>query len=250
MSREVKRVALDFDWPLNKVWKGFVLPDELRGSKCPDCDGGQTHAGWWLYQLCYRIGMLADDIRDQERGKPLHPWLAKDSYPHGHWNDNRQFVVDRPSVEIRELLDKLLGDRPRDVFSSYASDAGYGLYKILLEKAGLDHVEWSRCKTCQGGGTLEIYEGQAAEAEAWEQYEPPTGEGWQLWESVSEGSPITPVFTTAEGLARHLVALPDVLGPGGGSLSFEAALKFVQKDGWIPSGINGLAGAQLIEMEF
>jgi len=34
-------------------------------------------------------------------------------------------------------------------------------------------------------------------------YDPPTGEGWQLWETVSEGSPLTPVCATAEELARY-----------------------------------------------
>lgn len=31
--------------------------------------------------------------------------------------------------------------------------------------------------------------------------EPPRGEGWQLWETTSEGSPTSPVFKTAEELA-------------------------------------------------
>lgn len=31
-------------------------------------------------------------------------------------------------------------------------------------------------------------------------YEPPTGEGFQLWETVSEGSPISPVFESLEEL--------------------------------------------------
>lgn len=31
--------------------------------------------------------------------------------------------------------------------------------------------------------------------------DPPTGDGFQLWESTSEGSPISPVFVSAEGLA-------------------------------------------------
>ena len=26
MGRELKRVPLDFDWPLNKPWEGFVNP--------------------------------------------------------------------------------------------------------------------------------------------------------------------------------------------------------------------------------
>ncbi len=34
-----------------------------------------------------------------------------------------------------------------------------------------------------------------------ERSEPPEGEGWQLWETVSEGSPVSPVFESAEQLA-------------------------------------------------
>jgi hypothetical protein len=52
---------------------------------------------------------------------------------------------------------------------------------------------------------VEAYEGQRAEAEAWQSTDPPAGEGWQLWETVSEGSPVTPVFPTADGLISHLV---------------------------------------------
>ena len=33
---------------------------------------------------------------------------------------------------------------------------------------------------------------------------PPTGEGWQLWENVTEGSAVSPVFATAEELAEWL----------------------------------------------
>ncbi|HEY2088616.1 MAG TPA: hypothetical protein VGH54_21675 [Mycobacterium sp.] len=58
-----------------------------------------------------------------------------------------------------------------------------------------------RCPTCGGHGTTEAYEGQRAEAEAWEPAEPPAGDGWQLWETTTEGSPKSPVFATAEELA-------------------------------------------------
>ena len=33
--------------------------------------------------------------------------------------------------------------------------------------------------------------------------EPPTGEGYQLWETTTEGSPQTPVFETIDGLAEY-----------------------------------------------
>jgi hypothetical protein len=57
------------------------------------------------------------------------------------------------------------------------------------------------CLTCGGHGSVEKYPGQRAEAEAWESSEPPAGDGWQLWETTSEGSPKSPVFASAEELA-------------------------------------------------
>ena len=34
-------------------------------------------------------------------------------------------------------------------------------------------------------------------------YDPPTGSGFQLWETTSEGSPISPVFETLEDLCAY-----------------------------------------------
>lgn len=33
MGRELKRVPLDFDWPLGKVWRGYVRPDDIEASE-------------------------------------------------------------------------------------------------------------------------------------------------------------------------------------------------------------------------
>jgi hypothetical protein len=33
MGREVKRVPKDFNWPLNKIWEGFLSPDGLSGEE-------------------------------------------------------------------------------------------------------------------------------------------------------------------------------------------------------------------------
>lgn len=40
MGRQLKRVALDFNWPLGKTWEGFVNP---HGKVCPDCPEGVAH---------------------------------------------------------------------------------------------------------------------------------------------------------------------------------------------------------------
>lgn len=88
-----------------------------------------------------------------------------------------------------------------------------------------------RCPTCQGHATLEAYPGQRAEAEAWEQVDPPTGEGWQLWETTTEGSPMSPVFVTAEELAGWMSA-PE--RDKRNWVPFDTALEFI-KAGWAPS---------------
>ncbi|MBE6035618.1 MAG: hypothetical protein E7222_13115 [Clostridiales bacterium] len=43
--------------------------------------------------------------------------------------------------------------------------------------------------------------------EVWEGYfkEPPEGDGYQLWENTSEGSPISPVFDSLDGLCEWAV---------------------------------------------
>lgn len=47
MGRELRRVPLDFDWPLNKPWKGFLNPfygDDHRCTSCKDSRGYTNEA--------------------------------------------------------------------------------------------------------------------------------------------------------------------------------------------------------------
>lgn len=258
MGREVKRVALDFEWPIDKLWRGYVLPDKLRGKRCPDCEQGQTHLGWWLDGFAHLIAMLAADVHDRRNGRDMHPWLAEFSRAHGHFEylidgtwthtfevDHGQsvrrlpsrHVVDRPGDEALEFFHGIIakdfelkrtkgdptGEYPYDEW--YAEDkvpsvesvaAGMGhsssgngvgnlrhaIFAVLEDASGKSFV----CPTCSGEGVLEEYEGQNAERDAWYEApneEPPSGEGWQLWTTTNEGAPLTPVFESAEALARH-----------------------------------------------
>lgn len=97
-----------------------------------------------------------------------------------------------------------------------------------------------RCSICDGHGSLERYPGQRAEAEAWERTDPPAGDGWQLWETVSEGSPISPVFATAEELSRWLQT-DYRSGLEKKPLTKEQADNFVRV-GWAPSLISDSTG--------
>lgn len=254
MGREIKRVPLDFDWPLDKTWHGFFLPDRLRGIPCPDCEGGQTHFAWWMQAMSYLMGMLAQDVREQERGKPMHPWLAEFPNHHGHWEyliggvwgkhrdaepeerraTQGRFVVDRPSREALTFFARLADCSEEEIgggiFSS--NDVNYAVMRKLYELTGVS----TDCPTCEGRGDSEAYPGQRAEAEAWETFEPPEGDGYQLWETVSEGSPISPVFATPEELAHFMVSHSWGSQTNRMASSFDVAMGFIDA-GWAPSAV-------------
>jgi len=89
------------------------------------------------------------------------------------------------------------------------------------------------CAWCHGHGDVEMYEGQRADAEAWRPEEPPSGDGWQLWETVPEGSPISPVFPLKEGLIHWLMS-PAYTRSASEPLTREQAVAFVDA-AWAPS---------------
>lgn len=192
MGREARRVPLDFDWPLGEVWKGYLMPDDLREAECSDCAGhGVTAARSWVSQIAALALLLNADLSAQAQGRPMHPYF----------NDTGSRADQRPSPDIAEFCIGLAGrgepGRWHDSIDNWrATDA-------LIKAAGLDPETWGRCTSCDGHGTTEAYPGQRAAAEAWEPTGPPVGDGWQMWETTSEGSPKTPVFKTVEELARH-----------------------------------------------
>jgi len=59
------------------------------------------------------------------------------------------------------------------------------------------------CPVCNGNGEHWTSPEAEAIAEAWEPQDPPKGDGYQLWETTSEGSPISPVFETLEALCDY-----------------------------------------------
>lgn len=235
MGREVKRVPLDFDWPLKETWKGYLSPDELDEAPCPDCARGYSPAGEWLQTLMYRLSMLAGDIRDQQRGMGLHPWLANDTYP-PTTRDHKH--VYRPSADILELVAGLSETTVSRMLEPFGRASEYRMAQKVIAAAGLPE-EWGTCKTCNGHGSVEKYPGQRAEAEAWQRTEPPTGEGFQLWETVSEGSPTSPVFATADELALWMSRNP--CGFAGSTPSLEHARAFVAA-GWSVSMVGDSNG--------
>lgn len=99
---------------------------------------------------------------------------------------------------------------------------------VIRARCGREGVEL-HCYACEGEGDVWESEEAKAACEAWEPTEPPTGEGWQMWETVSEGSPISPVFASAGALATWLSVNKARDG------NYEQWLKMIEGDGWAPS---------------
>jgi hypothetical protein len=235
MSRELRRVPLGFDWPISKVWQGYLLPENLRSDSCTSCAGtGTTSARQWVDQITHLLLMLDDDLRAQSLGRPMHPYF--------HDTGSRAYGG-RPSADITEFGTGLAG-RPGSFMGHDAID-GWSAVKKVIQAAGLDPETWGICATCEGHGSVEKYPGQREEADAWEPTDPPTGEGWQAWETTSEGSPCSPVFATPGDLIVWASGPNGRLGIGGSPVSEAAARAFVGAE-WAPSMVatpeTGLLG--------
>lgn len=94
----------------------------------------------------------------------------------------------------------------------------------------------SECGRCHGRGLIWSSRGAQKRYEGWEPIAPPAGDWWQIWETVTEGSPVTPAFATREELIDHLVQHGDAWdqGRGDGGWSRKNAESFVEAE-WSPS---------------
>lgn len=284
MGREIKRVALEFDWPINEVWEGFLWPDKFKETPCPDCENGYSEFAANLYNKWY--GKVPFDPSESgstpftaetpevrafaERNVTGSAWyygsgeqaIVKEATRlatlwNGMWMHHlSQEDVDTLVAEgyFRDLTHtwsredgwQKIEPAPQLVAEQvnrwgllagmhYGSSEAYVLIKARCKQAGDPEM----CLTCKGHASLEAYEGQRADAEKWESTEPPAGEGWQVWETVSEGSPISPVFDTREGLIRWLMSPAYTWGTSR-PLTREQAENFTES-AWAPSAfvING-----------
>lgn len=172
-------------------------------------------------------------------------WDFTREWTAGGWKDRDPV----PAVTAAEVNRWSLGGFGHDAVNCWV------VVRARCERAGVPY----ECTGCGGHGSTERYEGQRAEAAAWHDanggdVEPPTGDGWQLWETVSEGSPISPVFESAEALAGWLADPDRAKGPRDETprdwMPYDAALTFVEA-GWAPTnvgvpGVGVVSGAEFI----
>lgn len=224
MSREIRRVPEGFDWPLDKVWEGYLMPDDLHLLPCPAgdaCCNGTTSARAWVEEMAHLLLMLDDE----RPGRPMHPYFNSiPSHP-------------MPSPDIKEFGTGLAGREGR--WLGHDAIDRWQAGKKIIKAAGLKK-SWGICPACEGTCGVDAYEGQSADRETWKPTKPPTGEWWQLWETISEGSPVTPAFETAESLALYMGENPRAGRTK--NMTYEAILKWVTTGGWAPSLVVTSAG--------
>jgi hypothetical protein len=258
MGREIKRVPLDFDWPLNEVWAGFDNP-YYTAKDCPHCNrSGYGPDTKRLYDQWYGYAEFYPSMTGSEVLTPKTPAVrafAERNCSHSPgfygtsetaiireaerlcsmWNTQWSHHLDQNDVNALLAEGRLFDltrngnptPTPQQVNEWHILSMGHdslNAWVCVREKAkrlGYVHL----CTYCNGEGKL--WDTKAAKMlyEAWKDIEPPTGEGWQVWETVSEGSPISPVFATSDELVAWLIEQ---------GYSKSAADNFVKSE-WSPS---------------
>ena len=293
MGRELKRVPLDFAWPLDKPWDGYCNPLYVA-KQCGHCGGtGQTLFSRRLSDRWYgRVG----DAESKGTGRPeiQRPFCPEDngSTPFAPSNTpilafaehnvnhspkyygtgelaiyreakrlcllfNRQWSHHLNSDDVAALI---AAGRLQDLTAIFVAGKGWqakepahiptprevnewsirgmghdAINRWICIKAACERAgEKSACPHCDGAG--DIWPSKEAEQayEDWRKHEPPSGEGYQIWETVSEGSPISPVFSTSRDLAAHMATTRWGADKG---TPFETWLRFIEGPGWAPSMI-------------
>lgn len=272
MGRELKRVPLDFEWPLNKPWSGFLNP-HYTATDCAHCGGSGSSPlarrlnGQWYGQAPFRpedrgsVPFLATNSIIRARaernvnGSPSFYGCGESAITTEairlaeHFNRCWRHHLNSDDVAALLALSQLKdlthtwaqGDGWKQKEPAYTptpqevnawSLMGFGHCSInqwivvtaMCERFG----ESSVCGVCNEEAVLWPSTEDKDRYEAWEPIEPPTGEGFQVWETVSEGSPISPVCATADQLAQYMAVADD-------GATYEQWLKFIQGPGWAPS---------------
>jgi hypothetical protein len=261
MGRKLYRVPLDFDWPINKIWKGYENPHYKERSDCSACDGSgygpeaKRFADQWYGNAAFDPVEYGSDplpidhpeiqaraTRNVESAPKYYSAylavseeaaiLAEAHRLHSLWKNQWCHHLIQADVDALVDADRLWdftrvplneeqkanchqngwtkepnGYRPTAKEVNDWSLGGFGhdasnrwiCIKARCKRAGIE----SYCPVCDGSGEKWTSPEAEKAAEEWKPTEPPVGDGFQLWETTSEGSPQSPVFATLNELCEY-----------------------------------------------
>jgi len=111
MGRELKRVAMDFDWPMNKTYEGFLNPFYQFCKNCPFCQGSGESAA-------------SKRFSDQWYGKDeKNPFRPED-------NGSTPLTIDHPAVRAFAVKNEIQGD----FIGDHGFDQGINLYWEMYKR--------------------------------------------------------------------------------------------------------------------
>lgn len=209
MGRELKRVPLDFDWSTKQVWKGYLNP--YHSQKCQSCD--QTG-----------LNLATKAIHDSWYSFDETQWLDASEtrrFNNKAWGNHITEIEVAALVKAGRLHDlthdwvggskgwveKVPAYIPTAEEVNQWNRTGFGhdsTNQSICVKARAENLDvYGKCTHCNGEG--EIWQSEEIKSlnEEWRQFDPPIGDGFQLWSTTTEGHPITPVFGTLDALCEY-----------------------------------------------
>ena len=279
MGREIKRVSINFQWPLNKTWPGYLNPWYKFSYDCETCKGnGYSKRAKELGDMWYGYAPFDPTSTGSKPFGSDHPIVRERAHRNmffmkygtdwDKWNKHKDTMpVNEKDIahEARRLSETCFDNHWMHHLSQEDVDALWEEGRLdFKEKPTASEVnEWSigggmghdsinnwicvkaRCKReevtdtcpdCKGEGSVWAEDKYRVLSEQWENIEPPEGDAYQLWETTSEGSPISPPFETPEELAKWL-ADTGASSFGRNTETYETWLNFIRGPGWSPTMI-------------
>lgn len=224
MGRELKRVPMNFKWEVNKLWCGYINPHKVH--KCQSCDGSGNsedyerlssewyghytesyasnpfRAGWRYNTSAWQHNITEQDIKALLKGGRLMDFTRVPI------TDEQKEIVKKKMANGGNSwlpFDNGYVPTPKEVNDWNLQGMGHDSTNAwICIKARLKREKKShKCQSCKGSGenwqspiTKKLYKN-------WKSYDPPKGEGFQLWTTTSEGAPMTPVFESLELLCEY-----------------------------------------------
>jgi hypothetical protein len=247
MGRILKRVPLDFKWTLNQKWKGYLNP--YRSYRCEACDGGgynvetkKIYDEWYGFENAvykqnphrpksmYNVRAHNNNITESEvealvRGGRLSDLM--DGWYHFNDEKNVWEKCDRSLPQGHRWVecDQPTFPTPEEVNIWNMTGMGHDSINasICVRTRAKERGVYGMCECCDGEGEIWFSDEIKDLSENWEGYDPPVGEGYQMWENTSEGSPQSPVFETLDELCEWCSENASIFGTS----------QFVSKEEWM-----------------
>jgi hypothetical protein len=249
MGRILKRVPLDFKWSINQRWKGYINP--YRSQECKACE--QTGLNpetkkiedeWYNFDNAiyrqnphkpnarYNINAHSNNITEVEVEALVRAGRLSDLLDSWyHFNDNknvwekcdtsvpyneRKWVeCEQPTFPTPEQVNEW------EIKGPFGHDAINR--SICTEARAKELGVFGLCECCNGDGEIWFSDEIKKLSENWERVDPPMGDGYQMWENTSEGSPQSPVFETLDELCEWCSVNASIFGTN----------QFVSKEEWM-----------------